>query len=271
MLLWDAREWATGFVISRRYRLVATAAHVADDAFRDGPPMQAIVDGTVTAYPVVRRWYHPRLSRKLDDGLYARSDDPKDGDVEYPTCDLAVLQLSDLGPELPAELHLAEDEDLRHLEGQPVGLLSYSGDDPSNWPIVGRPLAARLTTSLLRPAVTETERTNSRYKQFVYLDHNESDGASGCPIFLANGHVAAIECSSRSLSEEVEQIAGVRIDCLRELLTYHNLNGLMPTRDGQSPRHPTGDRILGSTNFERPCTGARSGSTTACREKPSGD
>ena len=172
--LWDHEGgWATGFVISRRHRLVATPAHVADYAFQGGT-MQAVLDGTTMAYPVVRRWYHPRLLRKLDDGLYARSDDPKDGEIQYPTCDLAVLQLSDAGQELPVELHLAEDEELRALEGQSVGLLSHSGSVAPVWSTAGQLVSARFSSSIVRPPINKFERTDSRYNEFIYLDYDSS-------------------------------------------------------------------------------------------------
>ena len=61
---------ATAFVISRKYRLLATAAHVADLAFDKGG-LLAVPEGTTVAYRVERVWYHPGIVRKLDEGLYA--------------------------------------------------------------------------------------------------------------------------------------------------------------------------------------------------------
>ena len=97
---------ATGFVISRKHRLVATAAHVADLAFLNGAPMQAVPSGTSVVYDVEGVYYHPALVRNLDQGLCARSTDPADGEVAFAGPDVAVLRLSRGGPELPTECEL---------------------------------------------------------------------------------------------------------------------------------------------------------------------
>ena len=93
----------TGLLISRKHRLVATAAHLADNAIT--------YDGLVAW----RRWHassyrvdgicvgSPRLIRTFDPGLYAESMDPSDGEVALPTFDVAVLHLAEGGPPLPRE------------------------------------------------------------------------------------------------------------------------------------------------------------------------
>ena len=68
-------ERGTGFVVSRKQRLVVTAAHVADVG-EDSGPMLAVVAGTKQSYRVVQTWYHPRTMRRLDGGLYAALDGP---------------------------------------------------------------------------------------------------------------------------------------------------------------------------------------------------
>ncbi len=95
-----------------------------------------------------------------------------------------------------------------------------------SWPTAERPATARLTASLIRLPDGELERRDPRFKDFVLFDHSFSKGASGCPIFLANGHVVAMCCTSAAeIGSSHEDTTGLRIDCLRELLTYHNLNG----------------------------------------------
>jgi hypothetical protein len=94
------RGHGTAFVISRKHRLLATAAHVADHAFEEDG-MLAVPEGSTTEYHVVRVWFHPGIVRKLDEGLFARSERPDDGEIAYRVPDVAVIQLSDDGPELP--------------------------------------------------------------------------------------------------------------------------------------------------------------------------
>ena len=116
----------SGFVVSKQHRLVATAAHVADD-FSLGEQVFAFIEGSTQSYRVKRAYYHPGLERELDVGLYARSDNPRDGKIDFGrTPDVAVLQLSELGSELPFELELGNDDDFKNIEGQPVGLLGFS-------------------------------------------------------------------------------------------------------------------------------------------------
>ena len=133
---------ASGFVVSRRRRLVATAAHVAD-LFSSETPLYAVLDGTARQYRVERVWYHPATTRFLDEGLFARSDDPQDGNVVFELGpDLAVLQLEFRGPDLPAELDLATDEELRGLVGQPVGFVGYPCSVSQRWPSESHPAAS---------------------------------------------------------------------------------------------------------------------------------
>ena len=139
---------ATGFVVSRRHRLVATAAHVADLFANNRSGMLAVFDGTCSPCAIDKVWYHPGIVRELGDGLYGRSDDPRDGEIGNRVPDVAVIQLSLCDSALPEELNLATEEELRGLDGRVVGFLGYPGDRESRWPTTERPARATFATSL---------------------------------------------------------------------------------------------------------------------------
>jgi hypothetical protein len=81
---------------------LATAAHVADHAFDEGG-MVAVPEGSAREYRIARIWYHPGIVRRLDEGLYARSDRADDGEVANRVPDVAVIQLSSDGHNCPAK------------------------------------------------------------------------------------------------------------------------------------------------------------------------
>ena len=215
----------TAFVVSRKHRLAVTAAHVADLIRQRGGPTAAYLDGTTTAYHVERVWYHPGVLRKLDDGLVVRSDDPKDGAMAYPCPDVAILQLSADGPDLPAECTFASDDELNDLQGRPVGMLGHPYD-PDNPEVDGvvRPHGARLATGLI-----------SRVKDFhgwevasgdgplIGANLLSSPGTSGSPGFLSNGHIVAVFTWGKSAFGDMENAQGVRADCIRKAIVYHKL------------------------------------------------
>ena len=136
LVLRDGSSQGSGFVISRKHRLVATAGHVADSFFSNRS-MWAFRGDTLPVSRVTRVWFHPRTVRKLDDGLYVRSFEPKDGEIDYRGPDMAVLQLSDLAAELSLELELANDQELTMLDGQPAGMLGFPGPGKTpSFPVV---------------------------------------------------------------------------------------------------------------------------------------
>jgi hypothetical protein len=204
----------TAFVISRKHRLLATAAHVADHAILEGG-MQAVFEGTATTYLIERVWYHPGLVRKLSVRYSARSDDPRDGEVDtWLGPDVAVLQLAPGGPELPAACELAGNEDLRDLEGMAVGRLGYPGEG-DEWPTPTHPAAARLATGrTTAPWVDLAPHEEGR--PWIWHTVKRAEGTSGGPLFLASGRVVAVHST---------EWYGWRVECLRELIAYHKLGG----------------------------------------------
>ncbi len=230
--------FGSGFVISRRHRLVATAAHAAD-LFSHGLESFAILDGTASALKVKRVWYHPGTLRVMDEGLHVRSFEPGDGLISNRGPDVAVLELSDDGHVLPLELELAGDEMLRMLGGRPAGLLGYPGsiEVPE---VTQRPVAsASFCVSQIGKMTSQfqSEDVPFEQRQLVFFRGALGDGASGSPLFLTSGQVAAVYVAGPDVlaSEQGFRQCAFRVDCLRELLTYHRL-GIYSDRTGDKPR-----------------------------------
>ena len=216
----------TAFVISRKYRLLATNAHVADVLAKTGS-MAALYNGAVRPCKVDRVWYHPGVVRKHDSGWLVRSQDPSRGPVKQPCPDVAVLQLAD-GPDLPAEVTLASPQELEDLFAQPVGELGFAEYDNHEWPAAGETPQPTYRSGVVSRLTSFSGAANgpSRDLQLVQHTSGATFGFSGSPIFLANGHVVAIDAAG--YVHEKENIKtnvnlGVRIDCLWELLWYHRL------------------------------------------------
>jgi tetratricopeptide (TPR) repeat protein len=232
----------TGFVISRKHRLVATAAHVADLMIQGRFRMQAVADDTAVTYRVERVWYHPGILRWLGEGLYARSDDPKDGEVTNSVPDLAVLQLYQGGPDLPAEFQLAEDDELKNIDGQAVGLLGYPAILGYLWPTANQRLSAAFTISKVDKTTSffNDQRAPPDKRQGVWCEAEDfGPGSSGSPIFLGGGHVVGVLCTWKtSPSETAFGGSAFRADCIRELLAYHKLADSSPEAVERARSHP---------------------------------
>jgi tetratricopeptide (TPR) repeat protein len=222
---------ASGFVISRERRLVATAAHVADHV-RDNNETVAILEATGQAYRIKRVWYHPVIIRELDKGLQINSSDPRDGDVVPGGTDTALLQLSDDGPEPPFALALADRKECHEILGRGIGLLGFPAGEDDPWPAPNHPPVSTFTTSVVgkttdlefrdHPSVSASER-----QCLWYRDLDFGAGVSGSPIFLANGHVVGVLSGGPFVNPSLNRYPdlGYRIDCLEELLAHHDLMG----------------------------------------------
>jgi hypothetical protein len=213
----------TAFVISRKHRLLATTAHVADYDLASGG-LLAVPNGTADAVRVERIWYHPGIIRRLDEGLYARSDDPRDGELTLLCPDVAVLQLSEGGPELPAECDLAPDEGPRALDSQPVGLLGFPGDEGPFWPTESHKAAAKFTGGVMtRVAGLPWDRgAPPGQGDWITSSAKLGNGSSGGPLFLADGRVVGLY--SRPASEHPgSDTCSVKSRCVKEIILYYRL------------------------------------------------
>ena len=120
----------TGFVISRRDRLVATNGHVAD-IYRLLGGLQVMANGQPTVYEVDQIWYHPGIIRVVNQQLRVASTDASLGETSAACPDVAVLHLAG-DAELPAELPLATWDEIKDLFAQPVAMLGFPSYD-TNW------------------------------------------------------------------------------------------------------------------------------------------
>jgi hypothetical protein len=240
----------TAWVISKKYRLLATNAHVADLQFDAGAKIMAIPSQSNQLYVVDKIWYHPGVRRyfKGDTQNSIRSMNPADGPIDPHSPDLAVLQLSEEGPDLPVEFSMASPDDLKDLFAQEAAIIGFPGHDTTSWPALGEKAAAtyhegvisRITDFLSSPSAPAGEL------QFVQYTMATWPGFSGSPVFLANGRVAAVHNMAspvKGRSGEIRTIPhGIRVDSLWELLVYHKLTDKMSSNI--DPKQVLADRWL---------------------------
>jgi tetratricopeptide (TPR) repeat protein len=223
---YPGRFTATAFVISAKDRLLVTNAHVADKFYELGS-MLARANGTGTTYTVDRVWCHPGVIRPHDHSLEMCCQDPSHGEVVIGSPDVAVLHLAE-GPELPAELVLATPDELNDLFAQPVAMLGFPASDQQHWPATGEKLQASFRDGIINSlaSLRPCGSRESREPQIVQHSIFTWFGASGAPIFLSNGHVAAINTGVTVQHREGltrEQAFGIRADCVWELIAYYHL------------------------------------------------
>ncbi len=228
----------TAWVLSSKHRLLATNAHVADMIVGADGRMMAIVNGTTYMYRVARHWYHPGVLRIKELGggqvAFVHSTDPAAGDT-FPHCpDLAVLQLSEDGPDLPFEWQMATPDELQHLFARPVAILGFPGDDTPYFPDDGETAVATFHDGTISRLTDFQGSVNVPYedRQWVQYTMSTFPGFSGSPVFLANGHVVAVhnsapESKNPNTGQVIAKPHGIRIDCLWELLVYHGLDRLV--------------------------------------------
>lgn len=226
----------TAFVISRRHRLLATNAHVADLFHRKGR-MSAMRNDSGETYQVERIWYHPGVLREPADMLLVRSVSLADGPIFPFSPDVAVLGLAAGGPDLPAELELAGWDEVEDLFGLPVGMIGFPGHDTKGFPAAGQRAAATFHTGVVSRLTNFGFAAGGPAEDLQMVQHTAQSyrGFSGSPIFLRNGRVALLNNSGRLARHDADPEGhytalayGVRVDCLWELLLHHGLDGQVP-------------------------------------------
>jgi tetratricopeptide (TPR) repeat protein len=217
----DGSAAGSAFVISKKHRLVATAGHVADVVNGENKGT-AWREGTRTSYVIRRVWYHPRVEREHPNGIPALSDNPLDGQIASSRLDVAVLQLTDEGPDLPVEIDPSRVIAPAELAGRTVGYLGYHGDQQSETSNATPPFLARFGVSSVierdfgsaDPAVVSTYN--------VYTSRPVDSGQSGGAVFLANGClVGVVSHTWASGAQEGGEFQA--IPTLSELIAYHGL------------------------------------------------
>lgn len=213
----------TAFVISRSLRVLATSARVADVTDR------VVLNQGRTVYRVVKKWYHPGLIRRMDDGrTTVHSADPADGEVDVASPDLALLQLEASGPNLPAELPLAGIEDVLQIQASAFGVLGFPGQKDQG--VANSDLLA--SASFLKGNVSRTTGYNGEAgatparQQLVHLSVPLLPGFSGSPVILSDGRVAAVANPRAGGAGQLG--SGVRTDALWELIRFADLQGRIP-------------------------------------------
>jgi tetratricopeptide (TPR) repeat protein len=224
--------YGTAFVISRDHRLLATNAHVADILHQAGR-LLVIGNESSNVFEVDQIWYHPGVIRMKEEGAYLfRSTDPALGKVSALSADVAVLHVAGNDP-LPDALELAEPAEAEDLFARPVAMIGFPGHDTVSWPGIGQKVQATYRQGVVARATDFFNNGSVEAPDRQHLQHTMQSwgGFSGSPIFLANGHVAALH-NSGSTWENKGRIAslayGVRVDCLWEVLAYHRLDEKVP-------------------------------------------
>ncbi len=216
----------TAFLISKKNRLLATNAHVADIFNKGSGEMLAYQNGTANAFKVLKVYYHPGVMR-TSQGVVVRTANPSTGTVFCRSPDVAVLQLAD-GPELPEELPLASREEVYDLFAQPVGMLGYPALDTGSLPTPGQKAEASFREGVINRVADFANDAGANPDRQQYLQHSMANwfGFSGSPIFLPNGHVVALNNSGGTFTQNGLSTTlawGIRADCLWELLKANNL------------------------------------------------
>ncbi len=205
---------------------MATNSHVADIYHLLGR-LQVMANGQPTVYEVDRIWYHPAVLREADDKIVA-STDPSVGEVYSECPDVAVLHLAG-DAELPAELPLADWDEVKDLFAQPTAMLGFPSYD-TDWLDKGGNIPEATYREGVISRQTDFSDSDSVPIQLLQrLAHTMGSypGFSGSPIVLPNGHVIGLNNSGSARTEgsRTENLSyGIRIDCLWELLAYHGLD-----------------------------------------------
>jgi len=225
----------TAWVVSKKHRLLATNAHVADIQNDAGGKLLAIISGRNTVYTVDKIWYHPGVRRFVGGGRSSlKATNPKVGPIDPACPDLAVLHLAEGGDPLPVELEMASADDFEQLLAQSVGILGFPGYDTTTWPGIGETVQASFHDGVIS-RFTDFHNSISApldFRQYIQYTVSTWSGFSGSPILLPNGRVIAVHNSARTVTGAGGQVQalphGVRIDCLWELAAHHGLNILLP-------------------------------------------
>lgn len=222
LLVKDAqnKSHGTAFVISKKHRLLVTNAHVADIAH------SVVLNETRTEYKVVRRWFHPDTIRTMreDNQTVIKSADPAMGPVDPRGTDLAVLQLEMIGPELPAEVVLADPAEAKTIVGAEIGMYGYPGYNTR----AAEGQFAQAT--FVKGTISRLEKLNGHPgdqpledRRRVVYDGPNYPGFSGSPIFLAGGSVVVINNSVLRLQDGTKVAYGIRVDALWDMLGHFQL------------------------------------------------
>ncbi|TSC72197.1 MAG: hypothetical protein G01um101438_700 [Parcubacteria group bacterium Gr01-1014_38] len=168
----------TAFLISRKHRLLATAAHTADpERMRQG--LWAV--GGAGVHKVKHVWLHPDIRRQeAEEGTLL-------GIIDGSSADVAILQLEESGPELPEAFRLACPGQQREVQRRSVATLGFPVHRMPGWP---------RQNALPLPAIQSgvIVHTYARFRTVERAQYTGAEwmGASGAPVFLRDGTVIGV-------------------------------------------------------------------------------
>jgi tetratricopeptide (TPR) repeat protein len=223
----------TAWVISKKHRLLATSAQVADLFFQTEKlklPLEAVMNGTAQRYRVVRVFFHPGLRRfpTAEERLSVRRPINADWPINPASPDVAVLELGPDGPDLPVEFPLASPRVLYDLQAVPVGVLGYPAATALAWPAAGERVQASFQEGVVSTA-TDFARKAAAPERCQLLQYSvpTAGGCGGAPVYVRNGAVVGINNAQRRVDDRLVA-QGIRIDSLWELLVHNDLTGKVP-------------------------------------------
>lgn len=247
-LVGNARDgYGTAFVISKKHRLLATNAHVADIGYKSNAEKFAIKNGTSEIAKVSNVWYHPGV-RRVDNGILVRAQSPSKGSVASNSADLAIIEL-EKGVDLPVEFKFASPDELKDLFAQPVAMFGFPGHDTIAWPNLGEKAEATYRQGTISRITGYYGETKVPWDQQQFVQHSMANffGFSGSPVFTPNGHVVIINNSLRTVTQNsvsANLSYGIRVDALWELIAYHGLDKKL--------KIPVSKQSLGLNRFNKP-------------------
>jgi hypothetical protein len=211
--------FGSALVISRRARLLATAAHVVEIE-REAGDLFAVRADSGASYRVRRSWYHPDWDRSQREGTIAFVRGESSGPLFKPAPDVAVVELEPGGSDLPVQFDLMRPNLAGDLLHRPVGLLGFSGEDTSRVAAFGLTHSSGTVTRLVsfRPTWGDQPAWT-----MLDLSARSASGDSGGPIFSLDGRVLGLcaWCQPATSSYRVNArtpACGIRVDCLWELI-----------------------------------------------------
>ena len=218
----------TAVLISKKNRLLASNAHVADIFYEGKGDMLAYQNGTSKSFKVVKVYVHPGVLRSSK-GVKLRGADKKLGSVVGRSPDVAVLQLAE-GDELPDELPFASRDELYDLFAQPVAMLGFPGTDTPGFPKAGEKAEASFREGVINRVSDFTNNAGGAAERQQYLQHSMANwfGFSGSPMLLPNGHIIALNNSGITFNQNGLSVTlawGIRADCIWEVLKANHLLG----------------------------------------------
>jgi tetratricopeptide (TPR) repeat protein len=167
-------------------------------------------------------------------GLSIRSSDPKEGDIDPHSPDLALLQLAPGGPDLTVEFPVATPDELAELFAQPAAIMGFPGHDTKGWPALGEKAAATIHDGVISRQTDFQMNASVPAAELQFLQYTMATwpGFSGSPVFLPSGRVAAVHNMATPEEGRYKQVItiphGIRVDCVLEMLVHHGLEGKVP-------------------------------------------